>query len=372
LNVIATVILELASAVTAGPSGGISTALNGSELADEVALAIAAPKRKVAEGPTVSPGLRFEPVGLSLLRPYTRGKIPVVFVHGLGATPRSWAWMIARLDADPIIRRHYQFWTFGYTTGDPILYSASLLRQSLRQAHEQYDPPRTDPAFDRMVLIGHSMGGILAKVMAEDSRSVLWDKISSRPVETLVGPTEARDVLRQSFLFKAVPEVRRIIYIATPHRGSRIDQGALQWIGSRLNQPLDGLRKAYESLLASNEPEFFLKSFREGLPSSVDQLAWQHPRLMALFDLGFNPAVKFHSIIADTHDPPGAGGTDGVIPYASSHLDDASSERVIRGGHLCQANSLVIAECQRILREHLASAENRSGLTELGNGKTQE
>ena len=95
----------------------------------------------------------------------------------------------------------------------------------------------TDAAFDRMVLIGHSMGGILAKVMAEDSRSVLWDTISSQPVDQLLGPAEARETLRQSFFFQAVPEVRRIVYIATPHRGSRVNQGALRWLGSWLNHP---------------------------------------------------------------------------------------------------------------------------------------
>ena len=139
-----------------------------------------------------------------------------------------------------------------------------------------------------MVLIGYSMGGILAKVMALDSRRFSGSKISSQPVEKLLGPAQAREVLRQSFIFKAVPEVRRIIFIATPHRGSRVDQGAIHWLGSWLNQPLESLRKIHEALVASNQPEFFRKSFREGLPSSVDQLAWEHPSLMTLFDLRVN------------------------------------------------------------------------------------
>jgi len=355
LNLIASMLLVLASALSIGPAGEESPVVDDLVRTYPLALGIAVPKGQPPVVPTFSPGFDLKPIGLSLLRPYMRGKIPVVFIHGLGATPQSWARMIDGLETDPIIRSHYQFWTFGYATGEPILYSASLLRRALVETRDRYDQERSDPAFDRMVLVGHSMGGILAKVMAENSRSVLWDKISTRPVEKLLGPPEAREVLRQSFFFKAVPEVSRIVYIATPHRGSGVDQGPLRWLALLLNQPLDALRKLHESLLASNDPEFFHQSFREGLPSSVDQLAWQHPILLTLFDLVFNPGVKFHSIIADINDHPGARGTDGVVPYASSHVVGASSELIVQGGHLCQAEPLVIRECQRILKEHLAS-----------------
>jgi pimeloyl-ACP methyl ester carboxylesterase len=300
---------------------------------------------------TVSPGF-LKPIGLSFVHPYARGKIPVVFVHGLEATPESWARMVEGLETDPVIRQHHQFWTFGYSAGEPILHSASLLRQALLEARDRYDRERSDRAFDRMVLVGYSMGGILAKVMAESS---LWDMISSRPVENLLGPPEARETLRRALFFKPVPEVSRIIYIATPHRGSDVDQGPLRWLGLLLNQPLSGLRKLHEALLASNEPGFFHEPFREGLPSSVDQLAWRHPIMLALLDLTLNPAVKFHSIIADITGHPGTGGTDGVVPYVSSHLDGANSELIVPGGHLCQINPLVIRECQRILKEHLAA-----------------
>ena len=232
--------------------------------------------------------------------------------------------MIECLEADPAIQDHYQFWTFGFSTGEPILYSASLLRQALADARERYDPGRTDKAFDRMVLIGYSMGGILARAMVAESQSILWNEHQQPPFASLQGPEDAREVLQRSFFFKPVPEVSRVICIATPHRGSQVDQGALHWLGSRLNRPMDRLRKIHESLVVSNDPEFFHKSFQEKLQSSVDQLAWQHPRLMALLKLAVSPRVQFHSIIADLSDPPAAGGTDGFVPYASSHLEGAA------------------------------------------------
>jgi pimeloyl-ACP methyl ester carboxylesterase len=357
LNLIASVMLALSSALTLGsPEDENNWVWSTASLVSGRVRGGVKAEPTTASRPALRTSFQFEPIGLSLLDPYTRGKIPAVFVHGLGNTPASWTRMIECLEADPAIRDHYQFWTFGFSTGEPILYSASLLRQALTDARERYDPGRTDKAFDRMVLIGYSMGGILAKAMAGESQSTLWDEISSRSFETLQGPEEAREVLQRSFFFKAVPEVSRVICIATPHRGSQVDQGALHWLASRLNRPMDRLRKIHESLVASNDPEFFHNSFQEKLQSSVDQLAWEHPRLKALLKLAVSPRVQFHSIIADLSDPPGAGGTDGFVPYASSHLDGASSERIVHGGHLCQANPLVIDETDRILTENLASS----------------
>jgi len=356
LNLIASVMLALSSALTLGSPDGVNWLAGSTSLISDAVLGGFKAEPKTPARPAARMAFQFEPIGLSLLDPYVRGKIPAVFIHGLGNTPDSWTRMIGCLEADPATREHYQFWTFGFSTGEPILYSAALLRQALADARERYDPGRTDRAFDRMVLIGYSMGGILARAMAGDSQSTLWNEISSRAFATLQGPEEAREVLRQSFFFKAVPEVSRVICIATPHRGSQVDQGALHWLGARLNQPMDYLKEIHESLVTSNDPEFFHRSFQEKLQSSVDQLAWQHPRLMALLTLAVSPRVKFHSIITDLSDPPGAGGTDGFVPYASSHLEGASSERIVRGGHLCQANPLVIAETGRILKEHLATS----------------
>ena len=216
-----------------------------------------------------------------------------------------------------------------------------------------------------MVLVGHSLGGLLAKSMAQDSGVHLWKTVSAQPADRLDGPAGARELLRQVFLFKPVPGVRRVIFIATPHRGSRLDRGALHALGSRLIRHVDPLQRAYETVLASNGPDFFLDAFREGLPTSVDQLTWDHPRLLSLCDLGIDPGVEYHSIIADRRDPPRERGTDGVVPYASAHLDGAASEFLVHGGHLCQAHPLVIRECRRILTEHLVRIVTRP-LTEVG------
>ncbi len=297
---------------------------------------------------------RYEPTGLSLLRPYERGKTPVLFIHGLWAHPLSWSRMIESLEADAALVDRFQFWTYGYSTGDPLPYSASLLRRDLDEVRHKFDPDGSDGAFDRMVLVGHSMGGLMTKMMVLDSGTHLWQVISDRRFDELAGEPEDREFVRRVLIFKPRPEVRRVVFISTPHRGSRLDSGGLGHLGSRLVRLPDPLRASYSRLIARNGPDFFKPYFRKGMPTSVDELEWQSPFLMGLDAVSRSPTVEAHSIIADRRDPPRAGGTDGLVPYESAHLDGTASELLVSSGHLCQDDPAVIREIRRILLVHSA------------------
>ncbi len=300
----------------------------------------------------VSELLRYEPTGLSILHPYVRGKIPVVFIHGLWSTPWSWGRTIATLQTDPSLNSRYQFWTFGYSTGDPIPYTVTLLRRNLDEARRKFDPEKTDPGFDRMVLVGHSMGGLLVKMMVVDTGTRLWRLISDQRFEALIGEPDDRALFRNALFFEAYPEVRRVIFIATPHQGSRMDRGSLQHIGSRLLRIPDPLRAAHDRLIARNPPAFFREHFRERIPTSIDELAPGSPILTGLHDLSPVPAVKYHSIIAVLPDTLHSGRTDGLVAFESAHLEGAASEQIVSSGHLCQEHAGVIDEVRRILVEH--------------------
>jgi pimeloyl-ACP methyl ester carboxylesterase len=333
-------------------------------------LALAAPSTLAtqdhAEPRTAPPlGNRFhvEPTGLSQVRPYVRGKMPVVFVHGLWARPSSWRRMIEALAADPAIDGRFQFWTFGYATGNPIPYSAYLLRRELHEVRRRLDPGKTDPALDRMVLVGHSMGGLLCKMIAVDPGHRLWGAVSNRPVGDLTGDRDDVELMRDCLIFGAHPGVRRVVYIATPHRGSRMDSGAVQAIGTRLVLLPDALRAARRRLVAANPPDFFREPFRKVLPSSIDELEWESPILTALTELAHPPALKVHTIIAVRPESPPEHRTDGVVSYESAHVARAASEKLVSAGHLCQDRLEVIGEMRRILQEHLpdtGGADRRS------------
>jgi pimeloyl-ACP methyl ester carboxylesterase len=302
--------------------------------------------------PAVVSLFRFEATGLSLLHPYRRGKMPVVLIHGLWSSPWSWARMIEVLEAEAALRDRYQFWTFGYSTGDPLPYTAALLRRDLDEVRRKLDPNGTDAAFDRMVLVGHSMGGLLTKMMVQDSGTRLWRLISDRPVDELAGEPDDRELFRGALIFKPRSEVRRVIFIATPHRGSRVNTGGLERLGSRLVRLPDPLRASYQRLMARNGPDFFAAHFRKGLPTSIDELEWQSPILVGLEKVGLARTIKAHSIIADLRNPPRDGGSDGLVPYESAHLDGMVSELLVSSGHLCQDHPGVVSEVRRILVEH--------------------
>jgi pimeloyl-ACP methyl ester carboxylesterase len=304
--------------------------------------------------PSASPTelFRFESSGLSLLAPYRRGKIPVVFIHGLWLNPASWHRMIKTLEEDPAVAGRFQFWTFGYSTGDPVPYSAYLLRRNLEDVREKLDPERSDAAFDRMVLVGHSLGGLLSKMMAAEAGDRLWRVVSDRPFGELVGEKDDIELFRRGLFFRARPEVSRVIYIATPHRGSRLDRGTIRDVASRLIRVPDPLQAAHHRLVSRNEPTYFRDYFRKGLPTSVEELEWGSPIMAGLSDLTPGAAVKVHSIIAVRPDSPASGRTDGLVSYLSAHVAGAVSEKVIASGHLCQEHPEVIGEVRRILAEH--------------------
>jgi hypothetical protein len=97
----------------------------------------------------------------------------------------------------------------------------------------------------------------------------------------------------------------------------------------------------------------FAHGFRDQLPTSAGELSPGHPLLLKLCDLGIDSSVRSHSVIADLHDPPKSDGTDGIVPYSSSHLDGVASELLVHGLHICVNHPAVIEEVRRILMEHL-------------------
>jgi pimeloyl-ACP methyl ester carboxylesterase len=262
--------------------------------------------------------------------------------------------MIERLKSDAATNSGFQFWTYGYSTGDPIPYSAHLFRRDLDEARQKLDPGKADAAFDQMVVVGHSMGGLLTKMISVETGDRLWRVVSNHPFSDLIGQAEDRNLLRSGLIFSAHPSVRRVVYIATPHRGSRFDQGSIQRVGTRLIRTPDPLRAAHDRLVAQNPATFFREHFRRSVPTSIDELVWGSPILTGLSEISHPPTLKVHSIIAVRPDSASDQRTDGLVSYDSAHVAGAESERIVSGGHLCQEHQDVIEEVRRILAEHAA------------------
>ena len=291
---------------------------------------------------------------LVALEPFRPDRIPVVFVHGTASSPARWADMFNELGNDPRIRERFQFWFFSYSTGNPIPYSALQLRDALQETVQDLDPEGKDPALQQMVVIGHSQGGLLTKMIAIDTGTKLWDAFGAKPLDELKLQQQSRDLLRRAFFLESLPFVRRVIFIATPHRGSYIAGNRIShWVAGLISLPVKILDTATD--IFTQNPDVF-PTVPSGRIGSVYAMTPGSPFIKGLAAIPVAPQIAVNSIVAVKGDGPMAEGSDGVVEYISAHLEDADSELVVRSGHSTQANPLTIEEVRRILLLHAAEA----------------
>ena len=288
------------------------------------------------------------PTQLVALEPYRPGTIPVVLIHGTASSAGRWADLINDLQNDPAIHERFQFWLFMYNTGNPIPLSALQLRTALKAAISKLDPDRHDPALHNLVLIGHSQGGLLAKLLVINSGSKLYDAFSSKPIDQLILTDANRETLRQALFLTPLSDVTRVIFIATPHRGSSVAGHSLaHLIGRFVTLPLRVTRLAAEALTGNRDAlRLDMAKVRLG---SVYGMTPGSPFSQTVSSIPVAPSVTAHSIIAVNGDGPVGSGDDGVVEYSSAHIDEAASELVVRSDHSVQSNPRAVAEVRRIL-----------------------
>jgi pimeloyl-ACP methyl ester carboxylesterase len=281
--------------------------------------------------------------GLYFLQPYDPDRVPVVFVHGLISTPFDWVQTINGLQADPEIRKHYQFWVFAYPTGNPVLYSALRLREELAKVDKLY------PNHKGYVLVGHSMGGLLSQAQVTNITRADWEKTLGDVGMQLFATLKPADLVAKATTFQANPRIKRVVFVCTPHRGSKMASGGIGSLAiSLISLPAD-----LTTTMKSEIPEETLRKINNGrLPNSVSNLKPNAPYLQVLNKESIQ--VPYNSIIGNRGKPgPLADSSDGVVPYWSSHLDGAQSECIVPGPHgSCQLPQ-TIAELDRILRLNL-------------------
>ena len=282
--------------------------------------------------------------GLAMFQPYQFGRIPIVFVHGLRSSPPTFGPLLNALFADKELRKRYQFWFFHYPSGNPVLYSASVLRRQLREAYRHYG---SDPAFSEMIVCAHSMGGLVARMLLHDSGDRLWRKVTTVSIDELDVPGADRAALRDVLFFERLPFIKRAIFMSVPHRGAPLADTAV----GRAASNILGLPAHLDHVRAS----FVVEFERRGIEApdwridGVGNLSPKHPLIREVARWSFPDDLRIHSIIGN-EDGTAAGGTDGLVPYSSSHLDDVESELVVRSGHSVHKTAAGIREVKRILR----------------------
>jgi pimeloyl-ACP methyl ester carboxylesterase len=279
------------------------------------------------------------------LQPFNPNKTVVLVIHGLKDSQATWTPMINKLRSDPVIRKHYQFWFYSYPSGYPFAYSAAVLREELDEVEKQF------PTLKPMVVIGHSMGGCISRLLLTDSGNQLWLKIFGRPPDEIPLSPKTREYFRQELFFRHRPEIGRVIFIAAPLRGSNMASG---WIGQLatliIREPTLSSEASQEMLRVSNIREEELKPKRRA--NSVDSLSPKSRFLNALNTIPMTPGVPYHTIIGDRGRGDSPNSSDGVVPYWSSHMEHAQSEDIVPSDHSAHQNPQAIEDVLHILKAH--------------------
>lgn len=295
----------------------------------------------------------FKQKGLFLTQPYDPNKIPVVFIHGLMSYPQLWLPLITKLEADPELRQKYQFWTFAYPTGNPLLYSAIDLREALAKVYKVY------PKTPNMVIVNHSMGGILSHLQVINPGDTLAKEIFKEKASEILASSKSK-LLKKALFYSPTPYIDRIVFVAAPHRGAPM---AKNWIGNlgasliRLPGTMihDVGQHALQAIATSsgNKADF--------IPNGINGLSPTNPVFKAMNTLPIK--VPFHSIIGvvDKPEAPLEKTSDSVVPYWSAHLPGAISEKIVPFPHAGMVEKPdAMEEIKRILRLHLAKKTTKT------------
>lgn len=270
---------------------------------------------------------------LGMLEPYDPNKVPVIMVHGLLSHPRMWRDVYNELRADPELKGKFQFWSFHYPTGWPILYSAMRFREELAEFDKVFGHQHSE------VIIGHSMGGLVSRLQAISPGRRIWDANLKEDADSSYKRLPANHLQKRMMLFERNPDISRLIFICVPHRGSDIaDWSIVKFIGGLIRLPASIVATTLDVPLALAKGTQL---------NGITRLSPSNPTYAAMDQTPI--PVPFHSIIGDRGKGDSPKSSDGAVPYWSSHLKGAQSELIVPGGHGSYDHPMTLAELKRIL-----------------------
>ncbi len=300
--------------------------------------------------------------GIYMFEPYQKGKIPVLMVHGLFSSPLTWAPLFNELRADPILNEKYQFLFYLYPSGHPYLATAGDLRLSLAKLRAEVDPHNKDAAFDQMVYVGHSMGGLIGKLATQDSGYDFWHLATDQPFDRVKASPEIKTKLRQMFFFEQQKCIKRVVFLGTPHRGSKLSPSLIGRAVNRLIRLPKKLMKTADDLTSLNPGLWNVKGglwYNGRIPTSIDLLKPRSPALRVLAERPPPEDVKYHSVVG-VYNGTGRNSDDGVVHYSSAHIEGTNSELLVPAHHIVlHQHPRTMLEVRRILYLHLHELDCR-------------
>ncbi len=305
--------------------------------------------------------------GIYMLEPYDPKKIPVVMIHGLWSSPVTWLQMFNDLRADPEIHQHYQFWFCLYPSGQPFWESARQVRDDLdRVRNDLWKTGESEQGIDEMVLVGHSMGGLISRLLTMESGDEFWNIISDKSFSELKGDEEVLQRLRDTYFFQPVRSVTRVITIGTPHHGSTFANETTRWLSQKVITLPQTVKNDYMKL-AKNNKDNFKNTKPLTINTSIDSLSPDSPFVRAMLETAPSESVKYHNIIGNVQANSlysrlfSEKQTDGVVSVESAMIPGTASNIEVNAEHsMVHQHPRTILDVKRILFDHLVENQRLS------------
>lgn len=404
---------------------------------------------------------------LFMLQPYDPDKRVIIMLHGLASSPATWVNLTNDIFNDATLRDNYQVWQIFYPTNLPILENRYQIQKLIETAYQQTDPTGQNRASHDSVIISHSMGALIARMLvSDDDLSAKLDALNDRPnqppnkdepsvpidrsLSAMLKTTYGQEALANRFNLNPLPQVDTVVFLSAPFRGTDYaDRWFTRALRRLIHLPL-GVVQTVTDNLATIATQGDLADNPLGalyLQNGASQLSDKSSFIQLTKDIQIIPEVKYHSIIANADtdiaeglaqlhssmvrvelSQPNSSGisetsileasnselsetaktsvqdnavpdeapsatpaltdnlatttatsntstdkpmvaaikveedlgealtdklSDGIVPYKSSHLEGATSETIIRGGHSIQENPQTILTLRRILHQQL-------------------
>ncbi len=302
----------------------------------------------------ILPERYMQETGIYFLQPYDPKKIPLVFVHGLVSSPDAFKNMINDLAPEPWFRERYQIWLYSYPTGNAWLYSGTKFRELMHQACAYARTKGDDRNLNRMVIVAHSMGGLLTRSSVTNPKTALYDEYFKKPIDQIHVSEPTRQRIRETALYQPLTEPKRVVFLAVPHRGSPVANLRISvWISRLIHLPKTLTVDLLDKTLTTMGDIVQGKDPTNPLPTSINSLSPNNRANLGLNHLALPGRITFHSVVGDRGKGDTPNRSDGIVPYWSSHVEPAASELIVPSNHSVPDNAEAAAELKRILKLHL-------------------
>lgn len=290
--------------------------------------------------------------GFYLAEPYDKNRIPIIMIHGLISSPETFMDMAEAINTNPELRKKYQIWYYFYPTGTPWIVTSSEFRKSYRNLIQKIDPNQNDVNIRKTIIIGHSMGGLIARISLSHPKEILHQAYLDEIPTTSIFTKLEQKKIHDYFHFDPLTEPAKVIYLATPHRGSKIADGFIGWATIKLiTIPTFILQKTTGTFTPRYRarkklPDHTRKLLSTG-ESSITQLQPSNPALIALNQMPLRSGLTTYSVIGDIGKPILELETDGVVSYQSAHLNTSKAEFIVPSNHdICDQQDAIQAVIQ--------------------------